>query len=200
MSRAGEKRGEEGLFPLAFTLVDCCVFEEYTWAKTFWNEIHTLFQMLPKCQFKLHSRTTKPEIQQIKPFKVWGSFQMEEWICESPRYNFSDLLTYLPFSTFFATLAIYYFGEGIRSFRAKKSPFGSCLMRKSTLVLNNSAALSAPCQVFWILMKLLCIRFTKLLYWWEKGGRDCGRLRRFGDSDQESIRFGSAMGCVWPKL
>ena len=30
---------------------------------------------------------------------------------------------------------------------------------------------------------LLCIRFTKPLYWWEKGGRDCGRLRRFGDSD-----------------
>ena len=52
---------------------------------------------------------------------------MEEWICESPRYNFSDLLTYLPFSTFFATFAIYYFGEGNRSFGGKKSPFGSCL-------------------------------------------------------------------------
>ena len=60
---------------------------------------------------------------------AWGSFQMEEWICESPRYNFSDLLTYLPFSTFFATFAIYYFGEGNRSFGGKKSPFGSCLTK-----------------------------------------------------------------------
>ena len=30
---------------------------------------------------------------------------------------------------------------------------------------------------------ILGIRFTKPLYWWEKGGRDCGRLRRFSDSD-----------------
>ena len=32
-------------------------------------------------------------------------------------------------------------------------------------------------------MLILCIRFPKPLYWWEKEGRDCGRLRRFGDSD-----------------
>ena len=62
-------------------------------------------------------------------WEFWGSFQMEEWICESPRYNFSDLLTYLPFSTFFATFAIYYFGEEIRSFGGKKSPFRSCLTK-----------------------------------------------------------------------
>ena len=30
---------------------------------------------------------------------------------------------------------------------------------------------------------ILCIRFTKPLYWWEKGGKGCGRLRKFGDSD-----------------
>ena len=30
---------------------------------------------------------------------------------------------------------------------------------------------------------ILGIRFTKPLYWREKGGRDCGRLRRFSDSD-----------------
>ena len=30
---------------------------------------------------------------------------------------------------------------------------------------------------------IFSIRITKPLYWWEKGGRDCGRLRRFGDSD-----------------
>ena len=30
---------------------------------------------------------------------------------------------------------------------------------------------------------IFSIRFTKPLYWWEKGGRDCGRPRRFGDSD-----------------
>ena len=43
---------------------------------------------------------------------------------------------------------------------------------------------------------ILGIRFTKPLYWWEKGGRDCGRLRRFGDSDtKDQLRISNRL-CV----
>ena len=53
---------------------------------------------------------------------------------------------------------------------------------------------------------ILGIRFTKPLYWWEKGGRDCGRLRRFGDSDTKyHVRISNQQphtkkSCVWLKL
>ena len=37
---------------------------------------------------------------------------------------------------------------------------------------------------------IFSIRFTKPLYWWEKGGRDCGGLRRFGESDtKDQVRI-----------
>ena len=43
---------------------------------------------------------------------------------------------------------------------------------------------------------IFSIRFTKPLYWWEKGGRDCGRLRRFGDSDtKDQLRISNRL-CV----
>ena len=43
---------------------------------------------------------------------------------------------------------------------------------------------------------IFSIRFTKPLYWWEKGGRDCGRLRRFGDSDTKDQLWISNRLCV----
>ena len=43
---------------------------------------------------------------------------------------------------------------------------------------------------------IFSIRFKKPLYWWEKGGRDCGRLRRFGDSDtKDQLRISNRL-CV----
>ena len=46
---------------------------------------------------------------------------------------------------------------------------------------------------------IFSIRFTKPLYWWEKGGRDCGRPRRFGDSDTK-YQLHSVIFCVEIKL
>ena len=43
---------------------------------------------------------------------------------------------------------------------------------------------------------IFSIRFTKPLYWWEKGGRDCGGLRRFGESDtKDQVRINNRV-CV----
>ena len=59
-----------------------------------------------------------------------------------------------------------------------------------------------PHTLYADLILILGIRITKLLYRWEKGGRDCGMLKRLSDSntgirkvscsDQQSIMFGQS--------
>ena len=59
----------------------------------------------------------------------------------------------------------------------------------TSLSFGHTHSIVDPKLIFWI-------RFTKPLYWWEKGGRDCGGLRRFGESDpKDQLRINNRV-CV----
>ena len=62
-----------------------------------------------------------------------------------------------------------------------KKPFKGLRSRWDSCWEEQKA--SAHTTWYWSDPDTLYFRFTKPLYWWEKGGSDCGRLGRFCDSD-----------------
>ena len=129
--------------------------------------------------------------------------------CHLKSYQWFDLITYLVciVSNFFDWKIRQFENSRANSNRAFNRGLAIRLFDASrdvitfhgpVLSFGHTHSIVDPKLIFWI-------RFTKPLYWWEKGGRDCGRLWRFGDSDTKyQVRISNQQphtqkSCVWLK-